>query len=86
MQRTEDHKSYPEIELSIKLSQLEGAFKFLDHVNNQLEEAPRNVTERETVKRNLARVQECRELFKQIISKHRIEHDTVPAVQIQKCV
>jgi predicted ATPase len=86
MQRTEDHKSYPEIELSIKLSQLEGAFKFLDHVNNQLEEAPRNVTERETVKRNLARVQECRELFKQIISKHRIEPDSVPAVQIQKCV
>jgi hypothetical protein len=86
MQRTEDHKSYPEIELSIKLSQLEGAFKFLDHLNNQSTDAPRNVTERETVKRNLERVQECRQLYKQVINKHRIEHDPVPAVQIQKCV
>ena len=86
MQRTEDHKSYPELELSIKLSQLEGAFKFLDHVNNALQDAPRNVTERETIKRNLDRVQECRELFKVIVNKHRIKHDPVPAIQIQKCV
>ena len=84
MIREKHFTTYPELELSLKLSQLEGAFKFLDHMNNELSDAPRNTTERETVIRNLTRVQECRVLFKEIVNKHRIKHDHVPAVQIAK--
>ena len=62
---------FPELELSLKLSQLEGAFKFLDYMNNDLPQAARNVTEQQTVKRNLNRVQQCRELFNYIVNKNR---------------
>lgn len=64
-------REFPELELSLRLSQLEGAFKFLDYMNNELHEADRSVTEQQTVKRNLTRVMECRDLFKQIVNKHR---------------
>ena len=88
--REPEFKEYPELELSLKLSQLEGAFKFLDYMNNGKtvtgEDFPRNSTERSSVDRGLKRVQECRALFKQIVNKHQIEPDPVPAVQIQKCV
>lgn len=84
MIRDEHFTPYPELELSLKLSQLEGAFKFLVHMNNELSDVPRNTTERETVIRNLTRIQECRALFKEIVNKHKIKHDRVPAVQIAK--
>jgi hypothetical protein len=38
------NRDFPELELSLKLSQLEGAFKFLDYMNNELHEPKRNVT------------------------------------------
>lgn len=88
--RSEEFTSYPELELSLKLSQLEGTFKFLNYMNTDKtvtgEDFPRNTTERSSVSRGLQRVQECRRLFNEIINKHQIEHDPVPAVQIQKCV
>lgn len=84
--READHKKFPELELSLKLSQLEGCLKFLNYLNNEVEDVPRNETEKQSIKRNLDRVIECRQLFKQIVNKHRIEHDPVPAVQIQTCV
>lgn len=65
------NREFPELELSLKLSQLEGAFKFLDYMNNELHEAKRNVTEQRTVKSSLTRVIECRNLFKQIINSNR---------------
>lgn len=88
MIRDTHFKSYPELELSLKLSQLEGTLRFLDYMNNGKtvtgEDFPRNVTERSSVDRSLKRIQECRELFKQIVNKHKIKHDPVPAVQITK--
>ncbi len=86
--RTTDFKSYPELELSLKLSQLEGTFKFLQYMNNGKtaagESFPRNLTERRSVERSLKRVQECRQLFKDIINKHQIEPDPSPAIEQAK--
>jgi hypothetical protein len=70
-QRQPFMSEFPELELSLKLSQLEGAFKFLDYMNSDLPNAARNVTEQQTVKRNLDRVVECRKLFNYIINKNR---------------
>lgn len=88
MIREKHFTPYPELELSLKLSQLEGALKFLDYMNTGKtvtgEDFPRNTTERSSVDRGLKRVQECRMLFKEIVNKHKIKHDHVPAVQIAK--
>ena len=79
-----------EIDIALKLSQIEGCFKFLHHMNfdddeqPHLFDKPRNETERQSIKNNLARVQELREMYRALISKHRIVHDPVPAVQIAK--
>ena len=65
----------PEIQLLQKLRQVENALKFLDHMNSGGElsgvDLPRNVTERSTVRTNLGRVEECRELAKHIFEKNR---------------
>lgn len=86
--RTTDFKSYPELELSIKLSQLEGTFKFLQYMNTGKtasgEKFPRNLTERRSVERSLNRVKECRQLFKDIIKKHNITPDPVLAIEQAK--
>jgi len=88
MIREKHTTTYPELELCLKLSQLEGTLKFLDYMNTGKtvtgEDFPRNLTERNSVDRALKRIQESRVLFKQIVNKHKIKHDTVPAVQIAK--
>jgi len=75
-----------EIDIALKLSQIEGCFKFLHHMNFDDDERPvdkpRNETERQSIKNNLARVQELREMYRALIRKHRIVHDPVPGVQI----
>jgi len=50
-------------EMSLKLAQLEGAFLFLDEMNNK-PNSPRNITEQNTVARNLRRIREVREMHK----------------------
>lgn len=73
--REESYNGYPELDLSLKLSQIENALKFLDYVNNEKKEDgsdfSRNTTERQTIKRNLERVRECRSIFKNILNKHK---------------
>lgn len=77
-----------EIDIALKLSQIEGCFKFLHHMNFDDDEQPinkpRNETERQSIKNNLARVQEVRDMYRALICKHRIVHDPVPAVQIAR--
>ena len=77
-----------EIDIAIKLSQIEGCFKFLHHMNFDDDEQPvnkpRNETERQSILNNLTRVQEVREMYRTLIRKHRIVSDTAPAVQIAK--
>lgn len=88
MKRETHTTNYPELELSLKLSQLEGTLRFLNYMNTGKtvtgEDFPRNITERSSVDRALKRIQECRAVFKVIINKHKIKHDPVPAVQIAK--
>ena len=73
--REENYNGYPELDLSLKLSQIENALKFLDYVNNEKKEDgsdfSRNTTERQTIKRNLERVRECRDIFKNIVNDHK---------------
>ena len=75
-----------EIDIAIKLSQIEGCFKFLHHMNfdddEQPIDKPRNETERQSIKNNLARVQQLREMYRALTRKHRIVSTITPAVQI----
>ena len=71
-----------EIDIALKLSQMEGCFKFLWHMNVEREDAPRNETERQSIENNLQRVQEVREMYRTLLRKHRIACTTSPAVQI----
>lgn len=71
-----------EIDLALKLSQIEGCFKFLYYMNFEKEDAPRNETERQSVENNLRRVQEVREMYRKLIRKHKIVSESSPAVQI----
>ena len=75
-----------EIDIALKLSQIEGCFKFLHHMNfddgARPVDKPRNETERQSILNNLKRVQEIREMYRALIRKHRIVHDPVPGVQI----
>ena len=71
-----------EIDIALKLSQMEGCFKFLWHMNVEREDAPRNETERQSIENNLRRVQEVREMYRTLLRKHKIVNTTVPAVQI----
>ena len=61
-----------EIDIALKLSQIEGCFKFLYYMNTYVDDAPRNETERQSVENNLERVQEVRELYRTLLRKHRI--------------
>jgi hypothetical protein len=71
-----------EIDIALKLSQMEGCFKFLHYINFEKQDAPRNETERQSIENNLRRVQEVREMYRTLIRKHRIVSNTGPAVQI----
>jgi hypothetical protein len=71
-----------EIDIALKLSQMEGCFKFLWHMNVEREDAPRNETERQSIENNLQRVQEVREMYRTLLRKHKIVSTTSPAVQI----
>ena len=75
-----------EIDIAIKLSQLEGCFRFLHHMNfdeyGEPVEKPRNETERQSINTNLDRVKEVREMYRALIRKHNIISSTTPAVQI----
>ena len=83
-----DHKDTDtlEIDIAIKLSQLEGCFRFLHHMNfdddEQPIDKPRNETERQSVLNNLRRTQELREMYRTLLRKHQIVSSTTPAVQI----
>jgi hypothetical protein len=83
MQTDKHHNGYLESDLSIKLSQLEGAFRLLDNINNHQIDAPRNKTEQQTIRTNLKRVQQARVMYRALINKHRL-YDSInsPAVQI----
>lgn len=65
-----------EIDIALKLSQMEGCFKFLWYMNVEKEDAPRNETERQSIENNLERVKEVRELYRTLLRKHRIVHQT----------
>ncbi len=65
-----------EIDIALKLSQMEGCFKFLHYINFDKEDAPRNETERQSIVNNLERVKEVRELYRMLLRKHRIVHQT----------
>ena len=69
-------------EMSLKLAQLEGAFLFLDEMNNNSHKPnrPRNVTEQSTVARNLRRIREVRDMHK-IITRY-TPSVNVPGVDI----
>ena len=71
-----------EIDIALKLSMIEGCFKFLHYINFDKQDAPRNETERQSIKNNLERVQDLRELYRTLLRKHKIVSTTVPAVQI----
>ena len=79
-----NYKVSVEMDLALKLSQLEGAFRFLDYVNNEKtvtgHDMPRNTTERSSVKTNLARIKEVRQLYKSLLNKHHIVSDPVSGV------
>ena len=81
---TNDYKDTDmlEIDIALKLSQMEGCFKFLRYINFEKEDAPRSETERQSIENNLRRVQEVRELYRTLLRKHRIVSNTGPAVQI----
>ena len=81
---TNDYKDIDtlEIDIALKLSQMEGCFKFLWHMNVEREDAPRNETERQSIENNLRRVQEVREMYRTLLRKHGIVSSTTPAVQI----
>ena len=75
-QEPEHNETTIEMDIALKLSQIEGAFSFLDYVNNARDvkgdEFPRNKTERKVVERNLDRIQKVRLLYKQLINKQRL--------------
>tara|TARA_R110002167_G_scaffold278995_2_gene484871 strand:- start:253 stop:477 length:225 start_codon:yes stop_codon:yes gene_type:complete len=65
-----------EMKIALSLSQIEGAFSFLDYINNAKdqsgEDVSRNVTERNVVETNLDRIKTVRLLYKQLINKQRL--------------
>ena len=71
-------------EMSLKLAQLEGAFLFLDEMNNNSNKPnrPRNITEQNTVTRNLRRIREVRDMHK-IITRD-MPSVNVPGVVISR--
>ena len=80
-------KELPEFQLLQKLRQIENAFRFLEHLNSAGEESgvdlPRNVTEKSTVRTNLKRVEECRDLAKYIFEKNQSRsHQPVDIYQL----
>ena len=54
-------------EMSLRLAQLEGALLFLDEMNTP--NRPRNITEQNTITRNIRRIREVRDMHK-IITRH----------------
>lgn len=52
---TNNTSQYPLLQLRRELNQMQSAFKFLHHMNNTLHDAPRNVTEQNTIITNLTR-------------------------------
>jgi len=61
-----------EIDIALKLSQMEGCLRFLHYINFEKEDMPRNETERQSITNNLVRVQEVREMYRTLLRKHRI--------------
>ena len=71
-----------EIDIALKLSQMEGCFKFLHYINIEKTDEPRNETERQSIANNLRRVQQVREMYRTLLRKHKIVGKPSPAVQI----
>lgn len=86
MERTEDYDGYLEMDIAVKLSQLEGCLKFLYHMNfdeyGEPVDKPRNETERQSVLKNLTRVKMLRSMYKTLLQNNPSIRTNVPAVQI----
>ena len=76
MKRDEKYISYPEMELSINLSQLEACLTFLNYMHFDEDgnptNKPRNETERQSIINNLERIKESRQLLKNIIIENQV--------------
>ena len=83
-----DNNNTPDIvaEMSLKLAQLEGAFLFLDEMNNNSNnpDRPRNITEQSTVARNLRRIREVRDMYKIITRDLPSTLEWEPGVEISR--
>jgi hypothetical protein len=60
-----------EFELSLILSQVEGHLKFLDYMNNELVDAPRNLTEQRVCTKLVNRIEHSRTILKELINTNR---------------
>lgn len=73
MQRQDNYKPYPELELALTLSQMQGHIKFLEYINTGKtvtgEHFPRNATERGTVKNLLGKIELAQALYKTVCRK-----------------
>lgn len=72
MQRQDNYKPYPELELALTLNQMQGHIKFLEYINSKNksgEDFPRNTTERSTVKNLLGKIELAQDLYKTVCRK-----------------
>lgn len=73
MQRQDNYKPYPELELALTLNQMQGHIKFLEYINTGKtatgEDLPRNTTERGTVKNLLGKIELAQSLYKTVCRK-----------------
>ena len=86
MQRQDNYKPYPELELAITLSQMQGHIKFLEYVNTGKtaagEDFPRNTTERSTVKNLLGKIELAQALYKTVCRKKATNNTTLTTQQL----
>lgn len=85
MQRADDYKPYPELELALTLSQMQGHLKFLEFINSKTEDGkdhPRNTTERSTVKNLLGKIELAQALYKTVCRKKATSNTTLTNQQL----
>ena len=57
-----------EFELSLVLSKIEGHLSFLDYMNNELPDAPRNLTEQRVCTSLVNKIKQSRTILKEMIN------------------
>lgn len=82
MERDNNNTDTLEMDIALKISQIEGCLKLLHYINFEKIDTPRNETERQCVKDNLERVQQLRGLYKTLLHKHEIVRDPWISAQI----